>query len=294
MGNLPPAYPAQSMRPGQAFAGQSGTPVMIAPALIVSFLFFFLPLGFVALNSLTVPKAGGLVFTLDNFGKALTDEFYLEVMLRTLRIGVLTTLATFAIGYPAALYLYFSRSIWRRVFLLIVVSPLFVSVIVRTYGWIVVLSPNGALNALLPDGYKVRLLQTDTAIILGLMHIYVPFMVLSINAAVNKIDKRLITAAQTLGASNWRIFRDVLLPLSRPGIITGCVIVFSISMTAFSTPVLLGGTRNKTMPYLIYQTNLQIADWHLGSALAFVLLLVTLIAVQAVSLLLRTPKEGPR
>jgi putative spermidine/putrescine transport system permease protein len=169
----------------------------------------------------------------------------------------------------------------------VVASPLFVSVIVRTYGWIVILSPSGALNWLLPGRFQTSLMNTEAAIVIGLMHIYLPFMVLSLNAAIYKIDKRLLSAAASLGASNWQIFRDILVPPSLPGVIAGCVFVFSISMTAFSTPVLLGGSSNKTFPYLIYQRNLLLADWHLGSALAFVLLFVTLVFVQIVTRYLR-------
>jgi putative spermidine/putrescine transport system permease protein len=271
-----------------------GSPIFAGPAVMIAALFFLVPMGILAFNSLTVPAAGRLAFSLDNFSRALFDEFYWEVLLRTLRIGLLTTLWTLVLGYPAALFLYFSRSRWRQAFLLILVSPLFVSVVVRTYGWIILLSPNGAVNAFLPDDYKLRLLQTDTAVVLGLMHIYLPLMVLSINAALTKVDRRLITAATTLGASNWQILRDILLPLSKPGVVAGCVIVFSIAMTAFSTPVLLGGSRNKTMPYVVYQTNLVVGDWHLGSALAFILLFLTIAVVQIISRLGHERQEAQR
>jgi putative spermidine/putrescine transport system permease protein len=240
--------------------------VYLAPALTISLLFFVVPMLTVLYNSVTVPEAGTLRLSLGQYLAVLSDEFYWEVMLRTLRISLLTTVAALLFSYPAALYLYFSKSSWRRVFLFVIVSPLFVSVIVRTLGWIILLSPNGAINALLPESYRIRLLQTDTAIVIGLVHLYVPFMVLSLNAALFKIDNRLLTAAASLGASNLRM-------------LSGCVIVFSISMTAFTTPVLLGGAKNKTMSYLIYQQNLLLSNWHLGSALAVILLLVTLAIV---------------
>jgi putative spermidine/putrescine transport system permease protein len=253
---------------------------MIGPALLVSLLFFAVPMLVVLANSLTGVESGDrTVFTFANYVQVLTDGFYWEVLGRTVKISALTTAAALLLGYPSALYLYFSQSRWRRVFLFIIVSPLFVSVIVRTYGWIILLSPNGAINALLPEGYKLRLLHTQFAIVLGLMHIYIPFMVLSVNAAMSNVDKRLLTAAASLGASNYRIFRDVLFPLSLPGVLSGCIIVFSISMTAFTTPILLGGIKNKTMPYLIYQENLLLSHWGLGSALAFVLLVIALTIV---------------
>ncbi len=258
--------------------------LMLAPALLIAALFFVVPMIAVFVNSFTVESGGATHFTLSNYTDFLSDDFYWEIMLRTLRISLITTLVALMVGYPAALYLYFSQSRWRRVFLFLVVSPLFVSVIVRTYGWIVILSPNGAINALLPEDYKLSLMHTDTAIVLGLMHIYIPFMVLSLNASLVKVDKRLLAAAASLGASNWRIFRDVLFKLSLPGVLSGSVIVFAISMTAFSTPVLLGGSSRKTLAYLVYQQNLLLANWHAGAAIAFVLLAMTLIIVKLITL----------
>ena len=258
--------------------------LMLAPALLIAALFFVVPMIAVFINSFTVESGGATHFTLSNYTDFLSDDFYWEIMLRTLRISLITTLVALMVGYPAALYLYFSQSRWRRVFLFLVVSPLFVSVIVRTYGWIVILSPNGAINALLPEDYKLSLMHTDTAIVLGLMHIYIPFMVLSLNASLVKVDKRLLAAAASLGASNWRIFRDVLFKLSLPGVLSGSVIVFAISMTAFSTPVLLGGSSRKTLAYLVYQQNLLLANWHAGAAIAFVLLAMTLIIVKLITL----------
>jgi putative spermidine/putrescine transport system permease protein len=126
-------------------------------------------------------------------------------------------------------------------------------------------------------------LNTQTAIVLGLVHIYVPFMVLAINASLLKVDRRLLSAAASLGASDWRAFRDVLLPLSIPGIQSGCVIVFASAMTAFATPLLLGGSSNKTMAYIIYQQNLLLANWNMGGAVAFVLLGVTPLFVFAMN-----------
>jgi putative spermidine/putrescine transport system permease protein len=258
--------------------------LMIGPALLISLFFFVVPMLVVLANSLSAPEAGDrTVLTFANYLQVLTDGFYWEVLGRTLRISAFITAAALLLGYPAALYLYFSKSRWRRVFLFIIVSPLFVSVIVRTYGWIILFSPNGPINALLPEGYKLRLLHTQYAIVIGLMHVYIPFMVLSLNASMANIDKRLLTAAASLGASSYRIFRDVFFPLSLPGVLSGCIIVFSISMTAFTTPILLGGVKNKTTPYLIYQENLLLSRWGLGSALAFVLLVITLAIVFALT-----------
>jgi len=262
-----------------AWRRYAGVGLVMTPAVVTSLCFLIVPMVAILINSLTVSRAGVTSFSLANYLSVLSDGFYWEVLLRTVRISLITTLVTLLLSYPTALYLYFSESRWRRVMLFVVISPLFLSVIVRTYGWVVLLGSNGAVNALLPEGHKLQLLRTEGAVVLGLTHIYMPFMVLALNTALVKVDRKLLAAAASLGASNFRMFRDILWPLSIPGVLSGCMIVFAISMTAFSTPVLLGGAANKTMPYLIYQQNLMLADWHMGSALAFVLLAATLAGV---------------
>lgn len=261
--------------------------LMVGPSVLFSTLFLITPMAVLLGYSLSDRVDGETVFTFGNYVRLVTDSYYWEVLFRTMRIALLTTICALLLGYPAALYLYFSESAWRRVFLFVVASPLFVSVIVRTYGWIVILSPSGALNWMMPGLFERSLLHTEAAIVIGLMHIYLPFMVLSLNASIYKIDRKLLSAAASLGASNWRIFRDIFLPPSLPGVAAGCIFIFSISMTAFSTPVLLGGSSNKTLPFVIYQRNLLLADWHLGSALAFGLLIVTLVCVQGLTRFLR-------
>jgi len=258
-------------------------PIMLAltPTALALLCFLLAPLALILFNSLTKTTNGRIAFSLTNYHQVLGDSYYWIVLYRTVRISLLTTLSSLVLGYPAALYLYFSKSAWRRVFLFIVISPLFVSIVVRTYGWIILLGSDGPINAMLPEDSQARMLRTEGAIILGLMHVYLPFMVLSLNATLTKVDRKLLAAGASLGATNFQIFRTILWPLSLPGILSGCMVVFAISMTAFSTPVLLGGAANKTLPYLVYQQNLLLFNWHLGSALAFVLLAATLICMTA-------------
>ncbi|MCW1411288.1 ABC transporter permease [Rhizobium sp. 1AS11] len=250
--------------------------LLLLPVLAITVIFFVVPMAAILVSNLQEDASGAIHYTLGNYVSVVTDDFYWEIMLRTIRLSALATIVALLLAYPAALYVYFSRSIWRRLMLLIVVSPLFISVIVRTYGWMVVFSPNGLIDAMLPAKYALRLLNTQTAIILGLVHIYLPFMVLSLNASLLKLDQKLLSAAASLGASSWRSFRDVILPLSLPGVQSGCVIVFASAMTAFATPMLLGGSANKTMAYMIYQQNILLANWNMGGAVAFVLLAMTL------------------
>ena len=255
--------------------------LVAAPMIVASLCFLVAPLLVILGNSLTVTIAGQVTFSFGNYWKVLADRFYWDVLLTTVRISLLTTGVALLLGYPVALCLYFSDARWRSLLLFVIISPLFLSVVVRTYAWIVLLGNEGAINSMLPREWRMRLLRTEGAVVLGLMHIYLPFMILSLNTALVKVDRKLLLAAASLGASSIRTFRDILLPLSVPGVLSGSMIVFAMSMTAFSTPVLLGGAANKTMPYLIYQQNLLLANWHLGSALAFVLLTATIIGVTA-------------
>lgn len=262
--------------PARRLSRQTAIFLLLLPVLVITVFFFVIPMAAIFVNSLKEGTPGATHVTLSNYISVVTDDFYWEIMLRTTKFSALATIVALALAYPAALYIYFSRSNWRRVMLLIVVSPLFISVIVRTYGWMVVFSPNGLIDALLPTRYALHLLNTQTAIILGLVHIYLPFMVLSLNASLLKVDQRLLSAAASLGASGWRSFCDVIMPLSLPGVQSGCVIVFASAMTAFATPLLLGGSSNKTMAYMIYQQNILLANWNMGGAVAFVLLAMTL------------------
>lgn len=253
--------------------------LLLAPAVLVAIVFLIVPMSTIVASAFATGQGVAERASLVNYIEILTDGFYWEVLLRTLRISVLTTLIALLVSYPGALYLFFIESRWRQLFLVAVLSPLFVSVVVRTYGWIIILSPNGVLSALAPGGQPFRLLLTESAIVIGLVHIYIPFMLLSLNASLAKVDKRLLSAAASLGAPKLRILWDVIVPLSTPGIIAGTAIVFTISMTAVSTPILLGGSQNKTMAYLIYQHIMLTSNWHMGSALALFLMVVTLVGV---------------
>lgn len=266
--------------------------LLLTPVTLLSIAFFVIPMAAIGVSSLTEGQGRAAHFSLANYIEIVADDFYWEVLARTVRVSIMTTIAALVLSYPAALFLYFFDGWPKKLFLLAAISPLFISVIVRTYGWVVILSPNGALNAMVPGGLPFRILQTEGAIVIGLMHIYIPFMLLALNASLSKIDKRLLSAAASLGASRFRAFYDVIVPLSVPGIIAGTTIVFTIAMTAFSTPILLGGSRSKTMPYLIYQQVMLASNWQMGSALALFLLVTTLVCVFLVTKLARRPRRS--
>jgi putative spermidine/putrescine transport system permease protein len=275
------------------------TPWLLAAAPLAVFAaLFVLPMGNLAVLSFfrfdrTTGAVGG--FTLDNYAKFLGDPFYLGILWRTFKLAVIVTLSTLALGYPVALYL--SRTTGRRraYLMLLIMAPLLVSVVVRSFGWLVILGPNGlvssALRAVGLIDEPLRLLYTETAIALGLTHVFLSFMVLSVATALGRIDPAVLRAAASLGAGPIRTFLKVILPLSLPGVAAGSVIVFTLSASAFITPALLGGPRVKVMSSLAYQQAMLLSDWPYGAAIALVLLALT---TAGVLLYLRAIESGTR
>ena len=262
--------------------------LLIAPALLLFGGFFVLPLAVVLLTSLLTgnPVANPSVgFTLRHYQRLVGDDYYLEVLWTTLRLGLLTTIAALLIGYPLAHQLARLRTkLWRTLLLMAVLSPMLTGIVVRTYAWMTLLSNQGIINTALQGlGFTekpVGLMYNELGIVIALVHIYVPFMVLTLTGVIGRIDPRLEEAARSLGAGKLRGFLEVTLPLSLPGIVAGCLLVFALSISAYVTPILMGGFEIITLPILIYQ-QISGSSFNLGfaGALAMVLLAVSLLLV---------------
>jgi putative spermidine/putrescine transport system permease protein len=292
---VPPASPAVLAYPApapRAAARRRPSPVawLILPTLLLFAVFFALPLGVMALvsvltdNPLSAPE---VAFTARHYRRLVGDEFHFEVLWTTLRLGLWTTAAALVIGYPLAHLMARMRSRVGHVLLLMaVLAPLLTGVVVRTYAWMTLLSDKGVINSLLADlglvhGGPVKLMYNELGIAVALVHIYVPFMVLTLTGVIGRIDARLEEAARNLGASRLRAFVEVTLPLSLPGILAGSLLVFALSISAYVTPILMGGFQVMTLPILVYQ---QVsASFNLGfaAALGLVLLAVSLVLVIA-------------
>jgi putative spermidine/putrescine transport system permease protein len=248
--------------------------------------FFALPaLGLVCYSFLTQSPEGtiGVPITLQHYRHFFGTPLYSHVLLTTLRISLCTTAAAMVLGYPVALVMSRSASSIRRIITMIVIAPLIVSVVVRTYGWELILGngPTGILNwLLLGAGFTktpVRLLYSETAVVIGSLHVFFPMMVLPLASALGKIDPRLEDAARTLGAGAWRTFRRITLPLSLPGLAVGCGLVFSLTAGSFVTPAILGGTAAQMLGMLVDQQILVVYDWPFGATVATVLVAIVLI-----------------
>jgi putative spermidine/putrescine transport system permease protein len=231
--------------------------------------------------------------TFDNYRK-IFDLYYVRLFGRTLRLGLITTVVCVMLGYPLAYCLARARPRWQAVGLFLLIMPLMVSAVIRVFGWIVILGRKGLVNqSLVALGLEpVKLLYSETAVVIGLVNIFVPFMVLPIMASIERISPSLEEAAQNLGADWYRVFWRVILPLSLPGLISGCLLVYSLSISAFVTPALMGNPRARMAGQQIYDEVLVSFNWPSAAALSLTLLLVT--AVLMFGALFATRRAGRR
>jgi putative spermidine/putrescine transport system permease protein len=217
-------------------------------------------------------------WTLDNYLK-IFDLYYLRLFGRTLRLGLITMAVCIVLGYPLAYFLARARSREQALGLFLLIMPLMVSAVIRVFGWIVILGRKGLVNqALVAVGLDpVRLLYSETAVVIGLVNIFIPFMVLPIMASIERIPPSLEEAAQNLGA-NWpQMFRRTILPLSLPGLLSGCLLVYSLSISAFVTPALMGNSRERMAGQQIYDEVLVSFNWPSAASLALTLVALTVV-----------------
>ncbi|WP_315754827.1 MULTISPECIES: ABC transporter permease [unclassified Bradyrhizobium] len=249
---------------------------LLFAALVVVPLALTLILSFHAYDAATGVKDET---TLTHYIAILSDSYFLNIFWRTLRLAALTTLVCAAIGAPEAYILARMREPWRSAFLLAIIGPLLVSVVVRAFGWSMLLGPTGLVNeAFRAVGLgTVRILYTETAIVIALVHVMLPFMVIPVWTSLQKLDPMVEAAAWTLGASRLTALRRVVLPQVTMGLLSGCLVVFGLSASAFAIPALLGGRRLKMAATLVYDEYMHELNWPLGAAIAILVLVINLV-----------------
>ncbi len=259
--------------------------LLSGPALLVFLGLVIAPLVMTALLSFyDWGQYKGIVaeFTIKNWREVIVDEYYYEIFGRTLQIALLVTAITILIGVPEAYILNRMAPAWRGVFLLVVIGPLLISVVARTLGWALLFGSTGLISqGLLAVGITrepIDLMFTETGVVIALTHVLVPFMVLAVMAALQRLNSDVENAAISLGASAFTVWRRVVLPQIVPGILSGSVIVFALAASAFATPAIIGGRRLKVAATLAYDEFLNTLNWPLGAAIAMILL-VALIAI---------------
>jgi putative spermidine/putrescine transport system permease protein len=220
------------------------------------------------------------VFILKNWNEVLTDGYFYEVFLRTFRIAALVTILSAVLGAPEAYILNRMRRPWRGVFLVVVLGPLLISVVARTLGWALLFGgSSGVVNQVLLSlgaiSSPLPFMFTETGVVIALTHVLMPFMVLSVWAALQRLDPQIESAAASLGAGQRTILLRIVVPQIVPGILAGSIIVFALAASAFATPAIIGGRRLKMASTLAYDEFLNTLNWPLGAVVA-VLLLVAL------------------
>lgn len=223
------------------------------------------------------------VFTIENYLEIFSDNYFAEIFLRTLRISLLVTIACIVLGVPEAYILRRMKEPFRSMMILVVIGPLLVSVVARTLGWALIFSGNGVLSQFLMatglTSSPVSLMFTEAGVVIALTHVLVPFMVLSVWASLGRMDPSTEKAALSLGAGQLTIFRRIVLPQAMPGILSGSIVVFTLSASAFATPAIIGGRRLKVAATLAYDEFLNTLNWPLGAAVAVLLLICIILIV---------------
>jgi putative spermidine/putrescine transport system permease protein len=263
--------------------------VLLGGPVLFLVVFFVGPFLLMTVASL---QAKGGAWTAAQYVKVTTDAYYWEILYETFKIGLWVALVTFVMGYALAYYITFqvkSRLV-RRVIYIVVVTPLFTSVIVRSFAWIVMLGRQGLVNqALQATGLvssPLSLVYSKTGVIMGLSYVLLPFMVLTVSSILQNLNRSLLEAARDLGASPLMAFLKVTFPLSLPGVIAGSLMVFTLTVSAYVTPSIMSGGRFNVMSMLIFQQYMVLFDYNFGAALAILLMVATLVLMGVYVMLL--------
>ncbi|HET6183153.1 MAG TPA: ABC transporter permease [Acetobacteraceae bacterium] len=260
--------PAATRRPGGL-----GAFLLILPALALFLALFAFPV-------LRLLSLGFADFSFAWYAKALTQPLYREVFALTFRIAAATTALCLLLGYPVAYWLATTTQRRRAIGFLFILLPFWTSVLVRTYAWMVLLGRNGVVNKILLGlgviDHPLALIYDFTGVLIGMVHVLLPYMILPLYSALRRVDPSLVQAAEGLGASGFAVFRRVYLPLTASGIAAGSILVFVLALGFFITPALLGGGHVVMIAVLIQQEVGELLDWNFAAALSGLLLVLTL------------------
>jgi putative spermidine/putrescine transport system permease protein len=263
--------------------------LLLGPYVLLLAVFFAAPLVLMLATSVSRQSFGAFherassaqwPVTFHHYARFFSDGFYLGVLWDTLVLGAVVTVVSLLLGYPLAYHLARTRSRWKPLLIVCILSPLLVGIVIRCYGWMILLADRGLINATLMErGWITKplpLMYNTFGVTIALVHVFLPFMILSLTGVLKRIDPHLLEAAQTLGASRARSFLEVTLPLSLPGILAGSLLTFSLAISSFVVPILLGGFKVQVLPMIVYEQILSVFDWPFGAANAFVLLVISI------------------
>ena len=251
-----------------------------SPYIIWSGLFIVIPLFLIIFFAFTRSDNGTYTFTLNNF-KELMQPMYFRIFYRSIRLALISTILCLLIVYPAAYIIAKSKASRQSVLLMLVIIPMWMNFLLRTYAWSAILGRNGVLNTILTAiGLPaMNILYTDSAVMLGMVYNFLPFMIIPIYTILTKMDQDLINAAKDLGANSTQVFTKVIFPLSMPGVVSGITMVFMPAVSTFVISKLLGGGQFMLIGNLIEQQFMSVGDWHFGSAISIFMMIVILISM---------------
>ena len=272
---------------------RKGRYLLFIPCIVLVAYFMIVPLVEIIIPTFTNTKDG----MFSAYKEFFTDSYMMSIFLRTIKISVISSVICMIIGVPVSYYISRVSKKIRGLFKALTVFPILTNSVVRSFAWMSILGKNGIINNLLMKlniiNEPLSLLYTEGAIIVGTVYIFLPLMIISLVGVMENIDNDLLEAAESLGANKLKSFFKVVFPLSLPGLIVGTVLVFTGSLTAYTTPQLLGGNKNTVLATLIYQKTMTLGDWQGAAVVATIMIIVTLIVIKGINFLAsRLDKRG--
>ena len=251
-----------------------------SPYILWSGLFIVIPLFLIIFFAFTNSTDSGYTFTLKHF-EELMQPMYFRIFFRSLKLALISTLLCLLIGYPTAYIISKTKASRQGTLLMLAIVPMWMNFLLRTYAWSAILGRNGVINTIITSlGFSpINILYTDTAVLLGMVYNFLPFMILPIYTILSKMDQDLINAARDLGANSTQVFTKVIFPLSMPGVVSGITMVFMPAVSTFVISKLLGGGQFMLIGNLIEQQFMSVGDWHFGSAISIFMMIVILISM---------------
>ena len=253
--------------------------MMLVPGLVILLVSLAIPL-----LRVVAPSIFGTEYPFRAYVEFFQDDYYMKILLRTVRIAAITTFICMIAGIPTAYFISRCDKKWRGLLLAASIFPLMTNSVIRSFAWINILGSNGIINKMMMAlgliAKPAKLLYTDFAIIVGSVYLFLPLMIVTVTGVMENIDDDMMEAAESLGATRSEAFMKVIFPMSLPGIIVGGILVFTGTLTAYTTPQLLGGNSNMVMATLIYQRAMSVGDWNGAAVVAFIMIVLTLIVIK--------------
>lgn len=257
---------------------KSGKYLLLVPGIVMLVIFLVTPL-----LSIIMPTVFDQGFSLKAYVDFFKDEFYLQIFARTLRISLISAIVCMFLGVPTAYFISRCNPKWRSLLMAISIFPMLTNSVIRAFAWINILGKNGVLNTLLMNlgiiEEPITLLYTEFSVLIGTIYLFLPLMIITLVGVMENIDNDMMEAAESLGANRITAFFKVVLPLSLPGILVGSVLVFTGALSAYTTPSLLGGTKNLVMATLINQKS-TLGDWTGASVIALIMIVTTIVVMK--------------